>query len=502
MESTDIVRGPGTGRALVTLTATVRGSEGRPTGSARAALRIAPLLTMNHTQRVTRLILSPGVGVPSLPLTGAKKPAGAPATSGTPATSGAPSPAEVDATKVGARIARETGDLARRVHLRDGRTVLGTNDLWAQDYMEPMYVSMPAPGGRTQSITLIMRSHQNRASSAFAFQLQGRDVGVVRVLPAARAEETVNSFGNWETIPPYRLGGHDYPAGRVIVGQRGPSQQPSKALLRLIRAQGLQAPILLNTRWLDVGHVDEFVQFVPAPGTARGWTIAVSDPRKGLELLRQVQAAGGGAQHVTAPAVPDPRLARADMARNPDAQRVPTPAPTVDQALANPSIVSTNEKAAQLIDENLAVLMRATGVTPDEVLRIPAVYEDSPYIDDAMLAKQIAGMRSMPGFAKLPKKDQDALLEGVQGGDLHPHPSARGDPRQQSHPRRHQQRDADSRHRPDPGPVRAAGQRRGCVHAGDREAVRPRRAVGAGHRRHDHLPLGPGGDPLRIQHPA
>lgn len=59
-------------------------------------------------------------------------------------------------------------------------------------------------------------------------------------------------------------------------------------------SQGLQDPLKLDTSWLFIAHVDEFVQFLPADN-ARGWTIAVADPRADVDLLRTTQAAGHGA---------------------------------------------------------------------------------------------------------------------------------------------------------------------------------------------------------------
>jgi hypothetical protein len=71
-----------------------------------------------------------------------------------------------------------------------------------------------------------------------------------------------------------------------------PSGFDSQALT-LLASQGVQDPLKLDTSWLTIAHVDEFVQFLPADN-ARGWTIAVADPRAGVEVLRTTQAAGHG----------------------------------------------------------------------------------------------------------------------------------------------------------------------------------------------------------------
>lgn len=49
----------------------------------------------------------------------------------------------------------------------------------------------------------------------------------------------------------------------------------AKAVRDFLVAQKVQAPVELFSDWLHVGHVDEFLSFVPAPDRK------VTDPRSG-----------------------------------------------------------------------------------------------------------------------------------------------------------------------------------------------------------------------------
>jgi protein-arginine deiminase len=72
-------------------------------------------------------------------------------------------------------------------------------------------------------------------------------------------DRTLDSLGNLETIPPYTYKGRTFPAGRIISGQRptGPRDAPTKVLRDLLAAQKVQDPLVLDTSFLAVGHVDE-----------------------------------------------------------------------------------------------------------------------------------------------------------------------------------------------------------------------------------------------------
>ena len=235
-------------------------------------------------------------------------------------------------------------------------------DIWAQDFVEPGYVSMAGPGGRPQVMRVMLRSAQaDRAAGRELFEkLRGNGVGVVQVSGVRDSEEwTLNSMGNLETIPPYTHGGRSFPAGRIIMGERKDNgSKPAQVMRTLLKSQGLQDPLLLDTSWLHVGHVDEFVQFLPAD-TPRGWRLGDRRPRAGAEAAAR-GAVGRTRQDADVLGAGEQGHARAKE--------------TIDQALASKFLVADNTMAAKRIAANLEVLKRETGVTDAEVVRVPALF--------------------------------------------------------------------------------------------------------------------------------
>ncbi|GAA2475375.1 protein-arginine deiminase domain-containing protein [Streptomyces gobitricini] len=332
VESTDIVRDSKVwdGRAVIRLTVT---APNRPAGTDDITLRVAPLLTHHHLQKAQQVLVTKVPGK------------------------------DFYARRQQAFV----NGLAKEVKAAGISRPLITfdkyQDIWAQDFVEPGYVSMTGPGGRRQVIRVMLRSAQpDREAGRELFEkLRGNGVGVVQVSGVRDSEEwTLNSMGNLETIPPYAHKGRSFPAGRIIMGERkDDGSKPARAMRTMLASQGFQDPLLLDTSWLHVGHVDEFVQFLPAPGTPRGWKLGIADPEAGLKLLRDAQKAGHG---------------KTRMFSVPDSEELLAPKETIDQALASKELVADNALAAARIKANLAVLQRETGVTDAEVVRVPALY--------------------------------------------------------------------------------------------------------------------------------
>ncbi|WP_425540934.1 protein-arginine deiminase domain-containing protein [Streptomyces coeruleorubidus] len=330
VEGTDVVRDSAKwdGRAVVRLTVT----SGQKSTSDAVTLRVAPLLTHHHLQNTQQVMVTEVQG-------------------------------EGEYSRLQQKFVAELGKEVKKAGVTKPLiTFEKYADPWAQDFVEPAYVSMTGPGGQRQVMRVMLRSAQpDRDAGRELFErVRGRDVGVVQVTDRAEPDDwSLNSMGNLETIPPYAHGGRSFPAGRIIMGERKDSgARPSKVVRTLLKSQGLQDPLLLDTSWLGVGHVDEFVQFLPAD-TPRGWRIGVADPQAGLRLLRDAKRDGHG---------------KTKMFSVPGRTDSPAPKETIDQALATRHLVADNEMAARRIAANLEILKRETGVTDGEIVRVPALY--------------------------------------------------------------------------------------------------------------------------------
>lgn len=324
VEARDVIRDAAKWDGTARVRLTVKSSAG--TSADSVTLRVAPLLTHHHLQNAQQLLVT-----------------------------------KISGGNYGKlnRAFREGLDKAARDAGITKPTVNFTKygDIWAQDFVEPAYVSMTGTDGRRQSMRVMLRSAQlDRESGRELFEkMRGPNIGAVQVTGARESEEwTLNSMGNLETIPPYAQGDRSFPAGRIIMGQRPDTgSKPAKVMRTFLKSQGLQDPLFLDTSWLHVGHVDEFVQFLPAD-TPRGWKIAIADPEAGLKLLRDAKAAGHGSTSMFS--LPN------------------VPWESISEALASKHLVSDNNLATRRIEANLAVLKRETGVTDAEIVRVPALY--------------------------------------------------------------------------------------------------------------------------------
>ncbi|MGW6459346.1 protein-arginine deiminase domain-containing protein, partial [Streptomyces sp. NPDC055078] len=333
IEATDVVRDAKVwdGRVLVRFSVT----RGRTTARDDVLLKTAPVLTHHHRQKAQEVLVTK---VPPLP----------------------------DDPELTAEQHRFVTSVEREVKAAGitapVRKFTSYGDPWAQDFVEPGYVGMTGPGGRIHSLRVLIRSAQpdRRAGRELFEKLRGKDVGVVQVADPRPTEEwTLNSMGNLETIPPYAHRGKEYPAGRIIMGHRPDTGSlPAGSMRTFLSSQGAQSPLFLDTGWLEVGHVDEFIQFLPAR-TARGWRIGVADPRAGVALLRKARAEGHGAQR---------------MFSVPGKFGWAAPKETIDQVLDGPAFQDDNRLAAERIDAALRILKAETGVTDAEIIRLPGLY--------------------------------------------------------------------------------------------------------------------------------
>ncbi|NWI67737.1 PADI3 deiminase, partial [Todus mexicanus] len=165
------------------------------------------------------------------------------------------------------------------------------NDRWIQDEVEFGYVQAPH-----KTFPVVFDSPRDRGLVDFPVKrILGPDFGYV-ARQAPEGASSLDSFGNLEVSPPVTAQGKEYPLGRILIGSSFPrfgGRRMAKAVKDFLLAQRVQAPVELFSDWLFVGHVDEFLSFVPAPDR-QGFRLLLASPSACYQLFKEKQEEGFG----------------------------------------------------------------------------------------------------------------------------------------------------------------------------------------------------------------
>ncbi|MCA9637487.1 MAG: hypothetical protein KC420_15780 [Myxococcales bacterium] len=155
---------------------------------------------------------------------------------------------------------------------------ISSMDVWIQDELE--WALATAPGKR---LNIAVDSIRDRPLDAFVKGLKAPDIQPM-TWGVKGTQTTEDKFGNLEVTPPHTAGGVAYPHGRIYYG-KGATCGPNQILTDHLARQKVQRPIEVNTCWLCVGHVDEYISFVPDPSSPKGFKFLIADVDAAYELL-------------------------------------------------------------------------------------------------------------------------------------------------------------------------------------------------------------------------
>ena len=259
-------------------------------------------------------------------------------------------------------------------------------DIWTQDIMEPGLMSVPSPDGEHQMRVFVRAPVRDgrdnsgvnpfRQTGRVVFtELRGPDVAGIQHFDPAYVPPTIagmsydsrGSTGNYGTVPAYEHKGKSYPLGRKIVGAvPGTVYTADPAFNTMLELQGFQDPINVDTSWLSVGHMDEFMSVIPADNE-RGWAVVIADPVLALELLQELVDAGRGDEqlYTSYGLVPAAGSVAPDM--------------TVAQAVTDEQILSGVKIGHAGVNRGMKVLREEIGLTEDDFIRVPVLYRDNGY---------------------------------------------------------------------------------------------------------------------------
>lgn len=248
-------------------------------------------------------------------------------------------------------------------------------DQWIQDEMEIGYVQAPH-----KSFPVVFDSPRNRELDKFPFKsVLGPDFGYVTREPANKKVSSLDSFGNLEVSPPVTVRGKEYPLGRILIGSYFPSAEGDE-MVKVVRdflyAQEVQHPVELYSDWLVVGHVDEFMSFIPA-ADGKGFRLLLASPSAFYKLLKEKEQEGYG-DAMMFDGLKESRQK------------------SISTILADKDLKGYNEYFQSCIDWNRDILKEELGLTEDDIIDIPQLFS-------AMKSKALAYFPDMVNMLVLGK---------------------------------------------------------------------------------------------------
>ncbi|XP_029539405.1 protein-arginine deiminase type-2-like isoform X3 [Oncorhynchus nerka] len=231
---------------------------------------------------------------------------------------------------------------------------MNRGDRWMQDEIEFGYIDSPH-----QHFPVVLDSPRDGKLQDFPYDvLLGPDFGYVTRTAYDEEVSSLDSFGNLEVSPPVIVNGKIYPLGRIIIGVAFPTATKGRNMTKVVQdflwAQKVQEPIALFSDWLLVGHVDEFMTFVPAPDK-KGFRLLLASPDAGYKLFRGLQNDGHG---------------QAKMFDGLGAEKKIT----VDEILSDDKLRAENNYVQSCIDWNRDVLKRELGLDDDDIIDLPILF--------------------------------------------------------------------------------------------------------------------------------
>jgi hypothetical protein len=224
------------------------------------------------------------------------------------------------------------------------------NDVWIQDEIE--FAIAAGPDG--QRVDVVIDSIRNRGLDPFAETLVEPDF-VAQTWGQPLDATTLDSFGNLEVSPPVTVDGVEYPFGRIYYGRMNGVGLHAD-LADKLAGQTVQAPVEMDTLWLCVKHVDEFQTFVPDASSPKGFKFLFADVPAAIALLeglpRGMELTRYGEDHGHA---------------------------TVGSILDDTALMDLNaDIQADELDPLLAQFQSEFGLTEDDIILVPSLFEDVP----------------------------------------------------------------------------------------------------------------------------
>jgi protein-arginine deiminase len=255
----------------------------------------------------------------------------------------------------------------------------GQHDHWTQDWMEIGYATVPAPAGEQRRLDVFMRSAnvERPGQPENALREAGREVymsyhgmNAAGYTPPhapghSRDMDSLNSYGNTETIPPHAHAGVTYPLGRILRGST-PSFFPNPAVDDFLAAQRVQPTVFIDTSWLLVGHVDETISFLKS-NSSLGFALLVNDPALAKKMLEDLVGQGHG----------DAMLFVGKTWINFDTNSTIPAQISVSGVLADTDVMAESKRGEVEVDAQLDALRAEVGIGDSDLIPSPFLHMSS-----------------------------------------------------------------------------------------------------------------------------
>ena len=278
----------------------------------------------------------------------------------------------------------------------------GWTDIWTEDFFQTGWTGFPGPNGTVQGMRIYNprpwgRPPQNATPEVvkdyhptrWIWGNPEKDRPASGLGPDKGAAEfynpkqfqtgnTQDSHGNHDLVPPHK----DYKMGRIYVGNKALA-----STMDFYTAQGVQGPpIVADTTWLAVEHVDEYFHFVPAKN-ALGWKLLVASPALMTKMLEDLKAKGHGAA-VLHQGLPS---GGGDFEKS------------VDETLADTQLSQWSQVADTKIQGHIDQMKAETGLTDADIIELPTWFEDLAVNEKVAWNVGTVNMRMLGNVADIAK---------------------------------------------------------------------------------------------------
>ncbi|KAM8756709.1 protein-arginine deiminase type-2 isoform 1-T1 [Acanthopagrus schlegelii] len=232
---------------------------------------------------------------------------------------------------------------------------MNRGDRWMQDELEFGYIDSPH-----QRFPVVLDSPRDGKLLDFPYEeLLGPDFGYVTRVAERKDVSSLDSFGNLEVSPPVTVNGKNYPLGRILIGVAFPTATKGRNMTKVVQdflwAQKVQEPVALFSDWLFVGHIDEFMTFVPAPDR-KGFRLLLASPDAGYKLFRGLQRDGHGQAKLFEGVKDEEPI-------------------TVDEIVDNENLRAHNSYVQHCVDWNRDVLKRELALDDEDIIDLPILFK-------------------------------------------------------------------------------------------------------------------------------